>query len=204
MFVIFFFKFAWQLSSLQHEFQPSSTGPHPSSLSSDLKATWAWKETEKDQSTHVVITRPTANLVSRSYSTTFGAVTSLITTADLVASVPQNPESTLTTFDVSKHRIDTQIIHQHNETSPRKQPRKTSAQLQSHSHSRKSITGKIHRVGVSDYFPLLHYIHCADLIHFQIATKCLFFQYNGYFPFKHLPYVGNSWIEGPNFYWKAD
>ena len=48
-------------SSLQHEFQPSSTGPHPSSLSSDLKATWAWKETEKDQSTHVVITRPVAN-----------------------------------------------------------------------------------------------------------------------------------------------
>ena len=47
--------------SLQLEFQPSSTGPHPSSLSSDLKATWAWKETEKDQSTHVVITKPAAN-----------------------------------------------------------------------------------------------------------------------------------------------
>ena len=49
------------ISSLQHEFQPSSTGPHPSSFSSDLKATWAWKETGKDQSTHVVITRPVAN-----------------------------------------------------------------------------------------------------------------------------------------------
>ena len=57
----FFLYLLGNFSSLQHKFQLSSTGPYPSSLSSDLKATWAWKETEEDQSIHVVITRPAAN-----------------------------------------------------------------------------------------------------------------------------------------------